>query len=120
MSQNVNTTQISRYTLNSAATTNAALIKAGLTSIIGTLSLMNTSAAARYVRLYNKATAPTVGTDVASIVIAIPATSSKEITLTDDSWYFPLGLGIAITAAATRLDATITAADDVSVYINVL
>lgn len=103
-------------TVNAAATTNATNLKATAGMIYG-ISAMNASAAIKYVRIYNKATAPTVGTDIPILVVAIPATSSKEIV-------FPMGLklatgiGYAITGAAAATDATAVAAGDVQLLIN--
>ena len=59
-------------TLNSAATTNATNVKATAGNIY-TINLSNNGAAAAYFKLYNKATAPTVGTDTPLDVITIPA-----------------------------------------------
>lgn len=122
MGQNINNSQITQVKINSAASTNATLVKAGLTSLVGVLSIMNASAATKYVRLYDKATLPTVGTDAPIVVIAVPATSSKELVITDngDGVFFPLGLGLAITGGAARLDSTAVAAGDVQLYMNVL
>jgi len=104
------------YTVNSAATTNAAVIKSTAANFYG-LSVMNTSATTKYVRLYSKATAPTVGTDVPIMVVAVPATSSKEIE------YVPAlrigtGLGVAITGGAAVNDATAVAAGDVQLLVS--
>lgn len=103
-------------TLNSAATTNAANVKA-TAGLVFNISVMNTSAATKYVRLYNKATAPTVGTDVPVMVIAVPATSSKEITI-NYGLKFATGIGYSITNAAGATDATAVAAGDVQLLIN--
>lgn len=112
--------QYSKHTLNSAATTNATLVKTGGTTL-KQLMVFNASAATKYVRLYDKATAPTVGTDAPVIVIAVPATSSKELILGDNSGIpFTLGMGYAITGGAARLDATAVAAGDVQVFANAL
>ena len=112
--------QYTNHTLNSAATTNATLVKTGACTIKQAF-FFNASAATKYIRLYNKATAPTVGTDAPVIVIAVPATSSKEFVFGDNSGLpFSLGVGYAITGAAARLDATGVAAGDVQVYINVI
>lgn len=103
-------------TVNSAATTNATNLKA-TAGMVYVISAMNTSAATKYIRIYNKASAPTVGTDIPIMVLAVPATSSKEFG-------FPMGLkmatgiGYAITNAAGATDATAVAAGDVQLLIN--
>lgn len=110
------TSNVTLYTVNSAATTNAANIKATAANLYG-ISAMNTSASTKYVRFYSKATAPTVGTDVPIMVVAIPATSSKEIE------YVPAlrivtGLGVAITGGAAATDTTAVAAGDVQLLVS--
>jgi len=102
--------------VNSAATTNAAFAKASAGTIYS-ISAMNTSAATKYVRIYNKASAPTVGTDVPVLVIAIPATSSKELSF-GVGLTFGTGIAYAITNAAGVTDATAVVAGDVQLLIN--
>jgi len=104
------------YTVNSAATTNAASIKATGANFFG-LSVMNASASTKYVRLYNLATAPTVGTSVPIMVVAVPATSSKEIEYVP-SLRFGTGLAVAITGGAAATDSTAVAAGDVQLLVS--
>jgi hypothetical protein len=110
------------YFVNSAASTNGALIltgSSGLTAFYAT----NTGAGAAYVKLYNKATAPTVGTDVPEMVIPIPAAVSGvpgtyALPMGFNSFRFALGLGIAITGAAADTDTTAVAAGQVKVKLS--
>jgi hypothetical protein len=104
------------YTVNSAASANAASIKATGANLYG-LSVMNTSAATKYVRLFNLTTAPTVGTSVPIMVVAIPATSSKEIEYVP-ALRFGTGLAVAITGGAAATDATAVAAGDVQLLVS--
>ena len=104
------------YSVNSLATTNGALIKAGSTQLTA-YCINNASASSRWVRFYNKGTAPTVGTDVPVLVTQVPASTSKEVSF-GEGHQFPLGLGIAITGAAPVLDTTAVAAGDVQVCLN--
>lgn len=97
--------------VNSAASTNAANVKTTAGTVYN-IFIHNASAATRYVRFYNKASAPTVGTDVPVQVIAVPAGSSKEITSPVGIKY-GTGIGYSITAAAGATDATAVAAGDV-------
>ena len=101
------------YALNSAATTNANLIQAGTTRLNG-FNINNASAASKFVRFYNKATAPVPGTDTPVMVVTVPASSTFNAEPTE-GYVFPLGLGIAITGAAPVLDSTAVAAGDVQV-----
>lgn len=104
------------YTVNSAATTNAASIKASGANLYG-MSIMNASAATKYVRFFNKASAPTMGTDVPIMVVAVPATSSKEIEYVP-AMRFGTGLAVAITGGAAATDSTAVAAGDVQLMVS--
>jgi hypothetical protein len=108
--------------INSAATTNGQLVLTG-TSGLQALFATNTGAAAAYVKLYNKATAPTVGTDVPAMLIPVPAAvggvpGSVEITPGFNGYRFALGLGLAITGAAADADTTAVAAGQVKVILS--
>ena len=104
------------YTINSAATTNGANIKSSGANFYG-LSAMNTSASTKYIRLFNLATAPTVGTSVPIMVVAIPATSSKEMQFVP-ALRFGTGLAVAITGGASATDSTAVAAGDVQLLVS--
>lgn len=107
---------VTLYTANSASGTNAANIKNAAANLYG-ISAMNTSASTKYVRFYSKATAPTVGTDVPIMVVAIPATSSKEIEYVP-ALRIATGLGVAITGGAAATDSTAVAAGDVQLLVS--
>ena len=104
------------FFVNSAATTNGALILTG-TSGLQAFFASNTGTEA-FVKLYNKATAPTVGTDVPEMVIRVPANGQVELTPGFNGYRFPLGLGIAITGLAADADTTAVAAGQVKVKIS--
>jgi hypothetical protein len=104
------------YTVNSAATTNAASIKATGANLYG-LSVMNASVTTKYVRLFNLTTAPTMGTSVPIMVVAVPATSSKEIEYVP-ALRFGTGLAVAITGGAAATDSTAVAAGDVQLLVS--
>jgi len=110
------------YFVNSAATTNGALVSTG-TSGLQALYATNTGATAAFVKLYNKATAPTVGTDVPEMIIPVPAAVSgvpgvAQISPGFNGYRFALGLGIAITGAAADSDTTAVAAGQVKVKLS--
>jgi hypothetical protein len=110
------------YFVNSAATTNGALILTG-TSGLQAFYATNIGATAAFVKLYNKATAPTVGTDVPEMIIAVPAAvagvpGAAEITPGFNGYRFALGLGIAITGAVADSDTTAVAANQVKVKLS--
>ncbi len=108
------------YFLNSAASTNAALIITG-TSGLQAFHATNIGAGIAIVKLYNKATAPTVGTDVPEMIIPVPAAAaglpgtSPPLSPAYIGQRFPLGLGIAITGAMADSDTTAVAAGQVKV-----
>lgn len=96
--------------LSSAATTNGANIK-GSAGNVYKVSGNNTVATKKYIKLYNKATAPTVGTDVPVMTVVIPISAAFSVDI--PALYFPLGIGIAITGASADADATAIAAGDI-------
>jgi hypothetical protein len=110
------------YTLNSAASTNAALVLTG-TSGLQAFYATNTGAAAAFVKLYNKATAPTVGTDTPAMLIPVPAAvggvpGTAPLPIGFSGFRFALGLGIAITGGAADSDTTAVAAGQVKVMLS--
>ena len=111
------------YFVNSAATTNGALIITG-TSGLQFLWATNEGATPAYVKLYNKATAPTVGTDVPEMIIPVPAAAAGVPGVANPntgvfvSARFALGLGIAITRNAVHTDTTAVGAGEVKVKIS--
>lgn len=102
-------------TLNSAATTNATLVK-GSAGTIGSIDIFNAGASACYLRLYNKATAPTVGTDIAHRTYAIPSNGHVKLEWPFGA-YFPTGIGYAITRLPAYLDTGAIGANEVQMSI---
>ncbi|TGP65458.1 hypothetical protein EN868_03145 [Mesorhizobium sp. M2D.F.Ca.ET.225.01.1.1] len=95
--------------VSSANTTNATVAKASagwLSSIVG----LNTTGSAIYLKLYNKATSPTVGTDTPVLTIPIPASGFFSISLNTAPYYFSTGISYALTGAAADADTTAVAA----------
>ena len=83
----------------------------------------NEGATAAYIKLYNKATAPTVGTDVPEMTIPVPAAVSgvpgvATIPIGFHGFRFALGLGIAITRNAVHTDTTAIGAGEVKVKLS--
>ena len=113
---------VTPYFLNSAATTNGALVITG-TSGLTSLYATNTGAGAAFVKLYNKATAPVVGTDIPEMVIPIPAAVAGLPGVAAPNigfigMRFALGLGIAITGGAADTDTSAVAAGQVKVKLS--
>ena len=110
------------YILNSLATTNIALILTG-TSGLHAFYATNTGATAAFVKLYNKATAPVLASDVPAMIIPIAAASGgfpgvATLPIGHNGFRFALGLGIAITGAVGDTDTTAVAAGQVKVMLS--
>jgi hypothetical protein len=95
--------------LSSAATTNATVVK-NSSGDVQKIILRNTSASDRFLKLYDKATAPTVGTDTPRDTYSLPA--GGYLTL-DVNEHFVTGIAYAITGAAADADTTPILAGDI-------
>ena len=104
------------YKLISTASTNANSIKVSGGNLYSIIAIGLTSTV-RYLKLYNKASAPTVGTDVPLMTIPIPAnTQGAGVALPFSMGVnFPLGIAIAITSGAADNDSGAVGAGDVIV-----
>jgi hypothetical protein len=107
-------TTLKNYRVVAAASTNAALIKEGPAEVVGVI-LANTAAAVKYVKLYDKATAPDQN-DTPIFTFALPAGRTEDISLparldTEN------GLGIRITNLPADNDNTAVTAVDVIAHI---
>lgn len=96
---------------SAAASTNATSVKASagrLYKIRG----YNAAAAVRYLKIYNKASAPTVGTDVPVVTIALKATDVFDIDFINIGQFFATGIAYALTTGAADNDTgALTLAD---------
>jgi hypothetical protein len=104
------------YKIISAATTNATSVKASAAKL-GLVIVTNVNAAPRYLKLYNKASAPTVGTDTPVQVYAIPGstTGGGAVIPFPDGLAFSTGLAFALTTGAADSDTAAVAANEVIV-----
>ena len=89
----------------SAATTNASNQKSTAGNLFE-VTASNPTATAAYLKFYNKATAPTVGTDVPVMTIPVPANSFVSYVPGGQGKRFTTGIGIALTGAITAADTT--------------
>jgi hypothetical protein len=104
--------------ISSAASTNATLVKSSPGTVFSIL-VHNTGSGvghAHHLRLYDKNTAPVVGTDVPFAIIHLPASQSKEINFTSGIT-FNTGIAYSITEDDDLLDATPIEADSVQLFI---
>lgn len=105
--------------LVSGASTNATLLRAGPTQV-GFIYAGNINAAVCYLKLYNKATAPTVGTDTPVATLMIPGSTTGggfSLSIPGGTTAFPLGLGYALTTGVADSDTSGVAANEVTLWI---
>jgi len=102
----------------SAASTNATSLKASAGQV-GYVFASNVNAAVRYLKFYNKASAPTVGTDTPVMTLAIPGnTAGAGFALAVGSGVeFTTGIAWALTTEATDAGTTGVAANELVVNI---
>lgn len=98
--------------LNSTNATSQKVGNANLYQIIVT----NTNAAVRFVKFYDKASVPTVGTDVPTMTLGF-ATGTTPINLEKMPESFTLGLAFAMTTGAADSDAGVVAAGDLILHL---
>lgn len=100
--------------ISAAASTNGTSVK-GSAGNVFRIRGYNASAGLKYLKLYNKASAPTVGTDVPVLTLALPATAVFDFDLGGaEGHYFSTGIAYAITGAAADNDTTALTAGDVT------
>jgi hypothetical protein len=97
--------------LSAAATTNGANIKASAGTVKG-IQGYNAKASAVYLKLYNKASSPTVGTDTPVKTIYLPATAAFALDF-GTGLTFATGISIALTGAGADADTTALASGDI-------
>jgi hypothetical protein len=104
------------YKLISTTSTNANVVKASAGNLYSIVAIGLTSTV-RYLKFYNKATAPTVGTDIPVMTIPVPAnTQGAGVSIPFSVGVnFPLGIALAITTGSADNDAVAIVAGDVIV-----
>ena len=112
--QPVSVTAPTASNINSAATTNATSVKASAGTVYS-VTASNINAAIRYLKFYNKASAPTVGTDVPVITIPIPAGGAINIPFGTTGHRFATGIALAITTGAADSDTGAVEANEIKV-----
>lgn len=95
--------------LTTAATTNGTSVKTAAATLYG-CCVTNPSASPIYLKLYNKASAPTVGTDVPVMTIPVAAGSFLAFDTGRVGARFGAGLALAVTGAMVATDTTAIAA----------
>jgi hypothetical protein len=101
----------------SAASTNATSVKASAGQVYA-IYAHNTNAAARHLKLYDKASAPTVGTDTPVLTLPIPGNLQGAGFVLDTGGMgvaFASGIALAITTGVADGDAGAVAANEIVV-----
>ena len=93
------------YNAVTTASTNAASVKASAGNLVE-LTISNPTATPIYVKLYNKASAPTVGTDVPVLTVPVAANSTVPVALGSQGKRFATGIAIAATGAIGATDTS--------------
>ncbi len=111
----------SPYRLISAATTNATSVK-GSPGSLGSIICGNVGATVAYLKLYNKASAPTVGTDTPVHTIMIPGnTAGAGFSYPIPAGLsFTTGIALAVTGLMADTDTTAVALNQVCVNLGYL
>ena len=97
------------YALTTAATTNAVIARNVIASLY-VITASNPTTTAAYLKLYSKATAPTVGTDAPLITLPIPAGTTQTLNLGAIGQRFGLGIALAVTGGMAATDTTASVA----------
>ena len=100
----------------SAASTNATSVKGSAGQVYG-IYAHNINAAARYLKLYNKASAPTVGSDTPLLTLPIPgnAAGAGFVLAQAIGIEFATGIALALTTGVADADTGAVAANEITV-----
>lgn len=102
---------VTGFKVLSAATTNATSVKASPGRIYSA-QFSNSSNAYRYVKFYNLAVAPTVGTSTVLSIVGVPPGGRASLTSTQ-GLYCSVGIAFSIVANPADADATAVGAGEV-------
>lgn len=97
---------------SSAASTNATVAKSSAGRLYR-VQAFNNATNLLFLKIYNKATTPTVGTDTPIATLALPSKVKYDLDFDLIGLYCSLGISFAITANAADNDTTAIAAGDV-------
>ena len=97
------------FKLIAANTNNSTLVSTGAHTLYSA-EISNNSAALAYLKIYDKATAPTCGTDTPIKTVMFPASTTVDLTFGDSGIALSLGLGICAVTGIADADNTAVAA----------
>ena len=103
----------------SAASTNATSVKASAGQVYG-IQAYNLNASPRYLKLYNKASAPTVGSETPVATYLIPGNTAGAgfVITTPNGMAYSTGIAFALTTGIADADTGAVAANEIVVNIN--
>lgn len=96
----------------SAASTNATSLKASAGQVFGFFAV-NTNASARFLKIYNKASSPTVGTDTPVLTIGLPGSGGIAFSF-PTGIPFATGIAYALTTGAADADTGAVALSEIT------
>lgn len=103
--------------INSAATNNLQTVytpsRKGAGAELFSVDAFNAGGAAAYLKLYSKATAAVVGTDLPVMVLALPAAGNGRLGPFVKGVQFPFGIQLALVTGAADTDNTAVAANQI-------
>jgi hypothetical protein len=99
------------YRLVSAGGTNSAAVKASPGTLYGLIA-SNTNSSPRYLKLYDSASAPSVGTTTPKMTIPVPRLAKLDLP---QGITFSSGIGVGLTTGAADSDTGGVAANEVTV-----
>ena len=102
----------------SAASTNGLNLTASPADV-HSISAMNTTAAVKFLKVYNSKLVPNPVTDIPVIIVPLAPSNALTILRFPSTFYCNLGISYTITGLSAHSDATATAAGDV-VGVNIL
>ncbi len=103
---------VDQQSILSANSTNATSVHVGAADVFG-WDLYNTNAAVRWLKFYDKASAPTVGSDAVTLRIGLKPGDHSSIIL-PWGWGFSLGLAFALTTGVADSDTGAVAANEIT------
>jgi hypothetical protein len=115
---NVLSAVATKYKYVATASTNANFIEAAPGSI-KSITFVNMTASAKFVRIYDKASAPVPASDIPDFTVSVPvsAGSNPPYTWGTSGYTMVNGIAFDITGAIGDTDATATAAGDVKIVV---
>ena len=104
------------YYLSSSASTNGANVKASAGQVYG-YTVTNSNTSARYLRFYNTAGSPTVGSTATYMAVMIPGSGGVVVPIGSIGIAFGTGIAISLTTGAADTDTGSVAANEIKLTV---